>query len=186
MASHVTVAEEIVQHLIDEGVKCVFGLTGDTVLPILDATPVEAILRTDVYDRKPVREWGRGRVTLLGDAAHPMYPIGSNGASQAILDARALAMAMTDNPTHVDAALLQYEAQRLPPTAAIVRANRGNGPEQVMQLAHERAPDGFTDIDDVVPLAERQAIAAQYKQIAGFSKEALATSQRRSHGEEER
>ena len=123
-----------------------------------------------MVDRNPVDRWSYGRVTLLGDAAHPMYPIGSNGASQAILDAQTLAAAMAD---HADtaAALRAYEAKRLPATAAIVKANRGNGPEQVMQLAEERAPHGFDDIDEFIPLAERQAIAAQYQQIAGFDKQ---------------
>ena len=77
--------------------------------------------------------WSHGRVTLLGDAAHPMYPIGSNGASQAILDARAIATALAGGGP-VDAALTAYEEMRLPATAEIVRLNRQNGPEQVMQL----------------------------------------------------
>lgn len=128
-----------------------------------------------MVDRDPLPLWTHGPVTLLGDAAHPMYPIGSNGASQAILDAAALAEAVA---THgqTRAALRVYEAERRPKTAAIVMANRGNGPEEVMQLAHERAPEGFSDIEAVVPLAERQAIAARYKQIAGFDKGALARS----------
>ena len=132
-----------------------------------------------MVDRDPVARWSFGRVTLLGDAAHPMYPIGSNGASQAILDARSVAQVLVDNPDNVETALTAYEHERLPPTAAIVHANRGNGPEQVMQLAHERAPDGFTDIDSVVPLAEREAIAARYKQVAGFSKGALGGASKR-------
>jgi 2-polyprenyl-6-methoxyphenol hydroxylase-like FAD-dependent oxidoreductase len=132
-----------------------------------------------MVDRDPIPRWSFGRVTLLGDAAHPMYPIGSNGASQSILDARSVAQALVDNPGSVEAGLAAYEHERLPPTAAIVHANRGNGPEQVMQLAHERAPDGFTDIDDVVPLAEREAIAARYKQVAGFSKVALGGASKR-------
>jgi 2-polyprenyl-6-methoxyphenol hydroxylase-like FAD-dependent oxidoreductase len=109
-----------------------------------------------------------------------MYPIGSNGASQAILDARALSDAMQANPGDVSAGFARYESERLPATAAIVRANRGNGPEQVMQLAEERAPQGFEDIEKVVPLTERKAIAAKYKQVAGFSKEALAAAANRA------
>src|SRR5690606_35541501 len=113
-----------------------------------------------------------GRVTLLGDAAHPMYPIGSNGASQAILDARILAwhLATTNNP---DAALAAYEADRRPATSAIVIANRGNGPEQPMQLVEERAPDGFDDIQTVVSRAQLESIAAGYKRNAGFDVEQL-------------
>ncbi|MEI8144044.1 MAG: flavin-dependent oxidoreductase [Alphaproteobacteria bacterium] len=141
---------------------------------VFDWLDVPALIRANtgiwefpMVDRDPLSTWTRGPVTLLGDAAHPMYPIGSNGASQAILDAECLGrMVKSLGPTA--AALTAYEAERLPKTAAIVLANRGNGPEQVMQLAEERAPDGFKDIDEVVPLAEREAIAARYKQIAGF------------------
>ncbi len=120
-------------------------------------------------DRDPLPGWSHGRITLLGDAAHPMYPIGSNGASQAILDAHALADALSHADT--EAALQLYESARRPATARIVLANRGNGPEQVMQLAEERAPQGFSDIHAVIPLQELEAIAARYKQTAGFSVE---------------
>lgn len=130
-----------------------------------------------MVDRDPLERWSFGCTTLLGDAAHPMYPIGSNGASQAILDARSVASALQDLAEDVPAALTRYESERRPPTAAIVRANRGNGPERVMQLAEERAPDGFENIEEVVPLAEREAIAAQYKQVAGFSKEAIVAAE---------
>ena len=125
-----------------------------------------------LVDRDPIPRWSFGRMTLLGDAAHPMYPIGSNGASQAILDARALGEAL-DAHADVEAALKAYEAARQPSTAAIVRANRGNGPEQCMQLVHERAPNGYDKIEDVISQAELEEIAARYKQVAGFSKDAL-------------
>ena len=121
-----------------------------------------------MVDRDPVATWSIGSVTLLGDAAHPMYPIGSNGASQAMLDARCIADQLQAHESDIPRAFKAYEATRLPLTAAIVRSNRGNGPEQVMQLAEERAPNGFTDIEAVIPLTERQAIADRYKQIAGF------------------
>ncbi len=130
-----------------------------------------------MVDRDPIERWSFGRVTLLGDAAHPMYPIGSNGASQAILDAAAITRALVSVGGGADgivAAFEHYQAERQPATAAVVRANRGNGPEQVMQLAEQRAPHGFTDINDILPLAERSQIAARYKQLAGFSKEALS------------
>lgn len=125
-----------------------------------------------MIDRDPVARWSFGRVTLLGDAAHPMYPIGSNGASQAILDAPALVEALTTEP-NVEAALRAYEAQRLPPTAQIVLANRQQGPEAVMQIVEERAPHGFTRLDDVITPVELEEIAARYKRVAGFDKEAL-------------
>ncbi len=95
-----------------------------------------------LVDRDPIPQWTFGRVTLMGDAAHPMYPIGSNGASQAILDARVLTREiLAHGPTN--AALVAYEAERRPATTDLVMLNRRNGPEQVMQLVEERAPDGL-------------------------------------------
>ncbi|HUG16588.1 MAG TPA: flavin-dependent oxidoreductase [Thermomicrobiales bacterium] len=130
----------------------------------------EAIYEYPMVDRDPLPRWTHGRMTLLGDAAHPMYPIGSNGASQAILDADCLAARLAGSSSVVDA-LREYEAERRPATSRIVLMNRANGPEQVMQLAEERAPGGFKDIHDVIPQPELEAIAARYKQTAGFSVE---------------
>jgi 2-polyprenyl-6-methoxyphenol hydroxylase-like FAD-dependent oxidoreductase len=121
-----------------------------------------------MVDRDPLPGWSHGRVTLLGDAAHPMFPIGSNGASQAILDARALADALVEEP-EIEAALARYEAARRPATAAIVLSNRRHGPEVVLDLAEERAPQGFARIEDVFAAGELERIAASYKQIAGFA-----------------
>ena len=120
-------------------------------------------------DRDPLPRWSHGRVTLLGDAAHPMYPIGSNGASQAILDAASLADALHECADE-EQALARYEEERRETTAKIVLANRGNGPDQVMQLAQERAPYGFRHIHDIISQAEFESIAARYKQTAGFSR----------------
>ena len=120
-------------------------------------------------DRDPLPRWSHGRVTLLGDAAHPMYPIGSNGASQAILDTESLGAALVEEPS-VAHALARYEAERREATGKIILANRGNGPDQVMQLAQERAPNGFKHVNDVIPQAELEAISARYKQTAGFAK----------------
>ena len=133
----------------------------------------EQVFEFPLVDRDPLPAWTFGATTLLGDAAHPMYPIGSNGASQGILDSDALvrALAAHDDPV---AALKAYEAERLPATAAIVLANRGNGPEVCMQLAEERAPQGFGDVSQVFAVGELEAIAARYKTVAGFSKEAVA------------
>ncbi|RZJ96363.1 MAG: flavin-dependent oxidoreductase [Novosphingobium sp.] len=125
-----------------------------------------------LVDRDPLPTWTFGATTLLGDAAHPMYPIGSNGASQGILDADALVRALTDHADPVEA-LRAYEAERLPATAKIVLANRGNGPEVCMQLCEERAPEGFAEIAEVFVEGELEAIAARYKAVAGFSKEAV-------------
>lgn len=128
----------------------------------------EAIFEYPMVDRDPLPRWSHGRVTLLGDAAHPMYPIGSNGASQAILDAACLAEQFTSQPD-VETALASYDAIRRPATAQILLMNRANGPEQVMQLAEERAPEGFDDIHTIIPRQELEAIAARYKQAAGFT-----------------
>ena len=119
-------------------------------------------------DRDPLPYWSSGRVTLLGDAAHPMYPVGSNGASQAILDARALsdALARSEHPRQ---ALMAYEQKRLPMTAEIVRANRRGGPEGVIDAVEQLAPDGFNDIDKVLSYGQREAIVRGYASKAGFA-----------------
>ncbi|MRX45249.1 flavin-dependent oxidoreductase [Agromyces kandeliae] len=127
----------------------------------------DQVLEYPMVDRDPVDRWTWGTQTLLGDAAHAMYPIGSNGASQAILDARTVARELATT-ADASAALAAYEHARRPVTAALTLSNRSLGPERVMQLAYERAPQGFDDIEQVVPLAERQRIAAEYKQAAGF------------------
>jgi 2-polyprenyl-6-methoxyphenol hydroxylase-like FAD-dependent oxidoreductase len=132
----------------------------------------DRVFEYPLVDRDPVERWTFGNVTLLGDAAHPMYPIGSNGASQAILDARTLALELATAPS-VSAALANYEAARRPATSRLVLLNRGNGPEQVMQLAHERAPNGFADVHDVLSRTELEATAGAYKAAAGFDREAL-------------
>lgn len=141
-------------------------------LPFLD---VEAMVRATpefyeypMCDRDPLPWWTRDRVTLLGDAAHPMYPVGSNGASQAVLDARCLARLLAERPT-VEEALAAYEAERLPATAAIVRSNREGGPERVVDAVSALAPDGFERVEDVLPREELAAIAGSYARMAGFA-----------------
>jgi 2-polyprenyl-6-methoxyphenol hydroxylase-like FAD-dependent oxidoreductase len=138
--------------------------------------PVKLIETTGTFyeypccDRDPLPRWSFGRVTLLGDAAHPMYPVGSNGASQAILDAQALARHLAAS-RWVPAALTAYDAERRPPTAEIVLANRKGGPEGVIDVVESRAPDGFTDIEAVASHAERQAIVRGYASMAGYARE---------------
>ncbi len=132
----------------------------------------EHVYEYPMVDRDPLDGWTQQRVSLLGDAAHPMYPIGSNGASQAILDARVLTGKFQEHGFS-SAALLAYEAERRPATSKIVLANRGNGPEQVMQMVEERAPAGFTQLDEVITSEELDEIASNYKKIAGFDKEML-------------
>lgn len=143
-------------------------------IPHVDARAlIEATTEVWEYpmcDRDALPRWSHGRVTLLGDAAHPMYPVGSNGASQAILDARCLAdrLASSEHPAH---ALAAYEAERLPLTAAIVQSNRSGGPEGVIDAVEELAPEGFREIEAVLPYAEREAIVRGYARRAGFTPE---------------
>jgi 2-polyprenyl-6-methoxyphenol hydroxylase-like FAD-dependent oxidoreductase len=133
---------------------------------MIEATP--EFWEYPMCDRDPLPRWSHGRVTLLGDAAHPMYPVGSNGASQAILDARALAdrLVAAEHPGH---ALWAYEQERLPPTAQIVRMNRKGGPEGVIDVVENLAPDGFNNIDDVLSYEQRMAIVRGYASTAGFA-----------------
>jgi 2-polyprenyl-6-methoxyphenol hydroxylase-like FAD-dependent oxidoreductase len=121
-------------------------------------------------DREPLPRWSFGRATLLGDAAHPMYPVGSNGASQAVLDASCLARHLSAGAP-VPQALAAYDAERRPLTAEIVLNNRKGGPERVIDVLEERAPDGFTDVNAVASHAEREAIVRGYAAMAGFARE---------------
>jgi 5-methylphenazine-1-carboxylate 1-monooxygenase len=134
----------------------------------------DVIYEYPCVDRDPLRRWTHGRVTLLGDAAHPMYPMGSNGASQAILDARALAQALASAPD-IDQALAAYEAERRPATSRVVLANRQQGPSEVQTIVEQRAPHGFVDIAAVVSTAELIDISERYKQLAGFDQGTVNT-----------
>ena len=136
---------------------------------------LEALVRAsnDIFeypmaDRDPLNRWTHGRVTLLGDAAHPMYPVGSNGSAQAILDARSLAdlLACSEHPRE---ALYRYELDRLPKTAEIVRTNRIGGPERVIDEVEKLSPAGFEKIDDVLSFEDRAAIVKGYSKLAGFA-----------------
>jgi 2-polyprenyl-6-methoxyphenol hydroxylase-like FAD-dependent oxidoreductase len=146
----------------------------DWNFPWLDVPSViknaREIFEYPMVDRDPLLQWTQGRISLLGDAAHPMYPIGSNGASQAILDAFSLADNIVAHGL-TPAALLSYEAERRPLTGNIVLANRQNGPEQVMQLVEQRAPEGFDRLEDVISRQELEDVASHYKALAGFNLE---------------
>jgi 2-polyprenyl-6-methoxyphenol hydroxylase-like FAD-dependent oxidoreductase/quercetin dioxygenase-like cupin family protein len=133
---------------------------------LIRATPV--VWEYPVCDRDPLERWSHGRVTLLGDAAHAMYPVGSNGASQAVLDACELADALTQTDD-VEQALRRYDDARRPPTAEIVHSNRTGGPEGVIDAVEALAPDGFDDVEAVLPHAQREAIVRGYAQKAGFA-----------------
>ncbi len=136
----------------------------------------DAVLEFPMVDQDPLPWWTQGRVTLLGDAAHPMVPRGSNGAGQAILDARALAEALS---THRDPAeaLQAYEAKRREATANVVRMNRQNPPDAILREVFVRSGDRpFERIEDVIPLDELKAISDRYKRVAGYDRESLAGS----------
>ncbi|WP_280234097.1 flavin-dependent oxidoreductase [Nocardia cyriacigeorgica] len=126
------------------------------------------ILEYPMVDRDPLSHWGTGRATLVGDAAHPMYPIGSNGGSQAVLGARVLAAELAAAPDPVTG-LAGYEAARRDQANAIVLANRDMPMDRILHLVTERAPTGFTRIEDVLTPDELAAIAAAYRRTSGSS-----------------
>ena len=165
---------------------------------VFDFLDVPALIRgaATIYqypmvDRDPLPTWNFGRVTLLGDAAHPMYPVGSNGASQAIIDARVLARELALQPS-IEAAIAAYDAQRRPQTAGVVLANRQGGPERCLEIVEQRAPDGFMDLDAVISRAELEEISHSYKRTAGFDPEilnnrpSLGVGQHSAHGRQTR
>jgi 2-polyprenyl-6-methoxyphenol hydroxylase-like FAD-dependent oxidoreductase len=133
----------------------------------------DLVLEYPMVDREPLPSWTLGRVTLLGDAAHPMYPRGSNGAGQAILDARTLAGCLK-RERDVAAALKAYEAARLASAYEVVLANRSSGPDALLAEVHRRTGDKpFARIEDVISEAEMRALAENYQRIAGFERESL-------------
>lgn len=143
-----------------------FSVPGVDIIAMIKKTPV--FWEYPMCDRDPLPRWTHGRVTLLGDAAHPMYPVGSNGASQAILDARCLAdsLARAEHPRH---GLTVYEAERLPKTAEISTLNRLGGPERVIDAVEALAPNGFDDVERVLSYTRREAIVKSYAGKAGFT-----------------
>ena len=125
-----------------------------------------------MIDRDPVLSWADGPVALMGDAAHPMYPTGSNGASQAIVDARVIAAKVLQHgitPT----ALAAYDAQLCAPISELVLRNRSAGPFGLLNLLDERCGGVFEDIDLAIPAAERSQFMAKYKAAAGLAIENL-------------
>ena len=131
----------------------------------------DVVLEYPMVDKDPLPAWSFGRVTLLGDAAHPMYPRGSNGAGQAILDAEVLAQCLAQGGRD---ALKDYERQRLEPTARVVLENRRNPPDAILREIYQRTGDQpFQSIDDVISQAELKAISDRYKQVARYDKRTL-------------
>jgi 5-methylphenazine-1-carboxylate 1-monooxygenase len=135
----------------------------------------DQILEFPMVDQDPVDRWTFGRVTLLGDAAHPMLPRGSNGAGQAILDARAMG-ALLGGTADVEAAFTAYEKQRLPATTKVVLTNRSTPPDVIIRAVRDRIGDRpFERIDDVISQEELAEISRRYKEVAGMSAERLLT-----------
>jgi len=140
-------------------------------LPWLD---MPALIRNtpEVYefplvDRDPVQGWSFGRVSLIGDAEHPMHPTGSQAGSQAIVDARTLTAALLATTDPIEA-LARYDAERRPAMNEVTLRNRHFGPEAALQLAEERAPGGFERIEDVVSRDELEAAVASFSSVAGL------------------
>ncbi len=121
-----------------------------------------------MLDREPLPRWTFGRVVLLGDAAHPMFPVGSNGATQAIIDGRVLAHALATH-NDIDEALAVYEQERRPAMTELQKSNRSMGPERVIDIVHQRAPYGFDSIDDVISREELEHVSSEYARIGGFT-----------------
>ena len=151
------------------------GLTFDwlDISGMIEST--EEILEYPMVDRDPLPRWTFGRITLLGDAAHPMYPRGSNGAGQSIIDARYLTGQIKTHGA-TEQALQSYEAVRGPATANVVLANRNNPPDAILREVWQRSGgQRFERIDDVISATELQAISDRYKKVAGFDREELKT-----------
>lgn len=146
----------------------IFSLPQVDLVKLVEAT--NEMWEYPMCDRDALPHWSDGCVTLLGDAAHPMYPTGSNGAGQAILDADFLVQCLQTD-ANIPKALKRYEQERLAATAEIVRRNRIGGPENVIDVAEKRAPDGFEDIDAIMELDERRKIVEGYAKTAGFDRE---------------
>ena len=129
----------------------------------------DAVFEYPMIDRDPLPQWTDGNVTLIGDAAHPAYPVGSNGASQAIVDAR-LVGSMFLNHGINSKALEAFEAIVRPQMSKVVMANRsGGGPDGVMQMVEDRCGGSFVNIEEVISHEELANHAASYKKMAGFA-----------------
>ena len=133
-------------------------------------TGAQQVFEYPMVDKNALPHWGEGRATLLGDAAHPMYPRGSNGSAQALIDARTLADELSATPADAEAALRRYEAARLPATSRVVETNRTLPPDFIIMKADELSGGRpFTRIDDLISQDALREISENYKRIAGFS-----------------
>lgn len=127
----------------------------------------DKVFEYPMVDRDPIDRWTYGHVTLMGDAAHAAYPVGSNGAGQAIVDARRLGRQFLDHGL-TEAALVAYETEMRPVTAKVVMTNRVAGPDSILDEVEARCGGVFDDIEDVIPRQELADHARKYKSIAGF------------------
>jgi len=132
----------------------------------------DTVFENPMIDRDPVATWQDGPVVLLGDAAHAMYPTGSNGGSQAIMDARILGAAMVEHGVTPEA-LAAYDDKLCGPISKLILRNRGAGPFGLLNIVDERCGGTFDDIDDVIPPLERAEFMAGYRAAAGFAIETL-------------
>src|SRR5262249_51751005 len=133
----------------------------------------DEVLQYPLIDQNPLPFWSRGRITLLGDAAHPMLPRGSNGAAQAIIDAECLADMLARGGDSVRA-LNAYEAARLPATSEVVLSNRDRSPDAILQVIEQRTGDRpFRTISDVISQVEIETWQENYRKAAGFDRDKL-------------
>ena len=147
----------------------------DWINPLNLITETSSIYEYPMVDRAPLQKWTFKRTTLLGDAAHPTYPVGSNGASQAIIDARKLAFYLKVNGTNEEA-LLNYEKEMLPLTTKITFANRSSGPDALLQVVEDRCEGSFKNIREIISQNELEAHSEKYKSVAGLNIEKLNNS----------
>ena len=132
----------------------------------------DKVFEYPMVDRDPLPRWTHGRATLMGDAAHAAYPVGSNGAGSAIIDARKLGRAFQDHGVG-PAALEQYEAEMRPVTSKVVLTNRVAGPDHILDIVEERCGGEFAVVEDVISQQELAEHARHYKEIAGYALEAV-------------
>jgi 2-polyprenyl-6-methoxyphenol hydroxylase-like FAD-dependent oxidoreductase len=132
----------------------------------------EEVFENPMIDRDPISHWVEGPVALLGDAAHPMYPTGSNGASQAIVDGRILGAKFLEHGV-TQAALQAYNNLLCKPISELVLRNREAGPFGLLNMVNERCDGEFECIDEVIPASERSDFMAKYQAAAGFARDTL-------------